>query len=69
MIDWQRVALNIQQKMPLQQASQKLGRDKSWLSHMARGELTTEPKFSDGLKLLNFHLDLVGLDKHRNILL
>lgn len=55
--------------MPLQRASLKLGRDKSWLSHMARGELTTEPKFTDGLKLLNLHLDLVGKELHKKVLM
>ena len=68
-IDWQRVALNIQRHMSLQSASKKMGRHHSYLSHMARGELTTDPGFTDALRLLDMHLDLCGPDAHRKIVI
>lgn len=67
-IDWQRVALNIQRHMPLQRASRKLGRNHSYLSQIARNEITTEPKFTDGLRILDMHLDLCGIEEHRKVL-
>ncbi len=65
-IDWQQLANNIRWHMPLVEASEKLGRHRDWLAHVARGEIA-EPKFGDGLALLNLHLDLCGKEKHRTI--
>jgi len=65
-IDWQRVALNIRAKSPLVAASEKLGRHRDWLNHLARGDIT-EPKFMDGINLLDMHLDLCGIEKHRQV--
>lgn len=67
-IDWQRVALNIQIHMPLERASLKIGRHRSYLSHVARNEITSEPKFTDALRLLDMHLDLCGIEAHRKVL-
>lgn len=64
-IDWQMVALNIRQHKSLASVSVKMGNNKGWLAQIAREG--TEPKFSDGLKLLNIHLDLVGVDKHKKL--
>lgn len=66
-IDWQRVVLNIQRHKALQNASIEIGRNHSYLSHIARGEITQEPKFTDALRLLDMHLDLCGADEHRRI--
>lgn len=66
-IDWQKMALNIRAHVPLESASSKLGRYKGWLNQVARGEIT-EPKFMDGLNLLNLHLDLCGAEKHMEIM-
>ena len=67
-IDWQMAALNIQQHMSLVQASKKLGKNHNYLSHYARYECE-EPKFSDGLRWLNLHLDLCGPNKHQKLLI
>ena len=67
-IDWQRLALNIRSHIPLVTASRKIGRHQDWLNQVARGEIT-EPKFMDGLNLLNLHLDLCGAEKHSGILI
>ena len=66
-IDWQRIALNIRKSgMPLTHASIKLGRNKGWLGQIARGEIR-EPFFGDALRLLDVHLDLVGVERHRKV--
>ena len=63
MIDWQQIALNIQQKMPLQVASLKLGLCKGYLSELARCEIQ-EPRFSIGMDILDLHFDLCK-EKHK----
>ena len=67
-IDWQRVALNIQRHMPLQKASKKLGRHVGFLSQIARGEITTEPGFTDALRLLDMHVDLCGKEATQKVI-
>ena len=67
-IDWQRVALNIQRHTSLQAASRKIGRHNGFLSQIARGEMTTEPGFTDALRLLDMHLDLCGKEETKNII-
>lgn len=68
-IDWQRIALNIRcSGLSLQQASRQLGRNKGWLAQISRGEIQ-EPFFGDGLRLLDLHLDCVGIEKHREVIL
>lgn len=67
-IDFQRVAMNIKRAgMPLAQAARRVGRKQSWLQEIARGDVRTV-EFHDGLKLLDLHLDLVGPERHREIL-
>lgn len=65
-IDWQMLALNIQQNVPLAQASKKARLNKGYLSQIARGELL-EPRFSIGVKLLDYHLDVCGVEKHKKL--
>jgi hypothetical protein len=67
MIDWCQAALNIQQHMPLVQASKKIGKNPEYMGRYARLDCD-EPKFSDGLKWLNLHLDLCGEIKHKKLL-
>jgi hypothetical protein len=66
-IDWQQLTLNIRQKMPLTLASKKLGYDKDYLNRFARQEVD-EPRFSKGILMLNMHLDLCGIEKHKKLL-
>lgn len=65
-IDWQMLALNIQQKQSLAKASYKNRLNKGYLSQLARGEIT-EPRFSIGVKLLDYHFDVCGVDKHKRL--
>lgn len=66
MIDWQRLALDIRSHQSLQSASKGLGMNKGYLAQLARGEVR-EPKFSDGLQLLDLHFDLCGGEKTRGL--
>lgn len=59
MINWQRLALKLRKHAPLSTISVKLGRAKSWLPEIARGEIM-EPKFSDGIALLDYASDVLG---------
>lgn len=67
-IDWAQLALNLRRYGSLESYSYKLGRGKGYLGQLSRGELE-EPKFSDGLILLNLHLDVCGLEKHKRLIL
>ena len=64
MIDWQLLALQLRKHCgPLGTVAKKLGKHPQWLNEVARGEIL-EPKFTDGLKLLDFasdHLPIVVL--------
>jgi hypothetical protein len=51
-IDWQLLALKLRQVEPLENISRRIGRHSAWLAHIARGEVA-EPKYSDGVALLN----------------
>ena len=66
-IDWQMLTLNIRQKMPLARASKKLGYDNDYLARFARNEVD-EPRFSKGVLMLDMHLELCGIEKHRKLL-
>jgi hypothetical protein len=67
-INWQKVTLNIQNNgVPLTPLSLKLGKHKGYLPQLARGEVK-EPRFSDGLVLLDIHLDVCGLEKHSELM-
>lgn len=65
-INWQKTALNIRGHVPLEVATARLGKYKGWLNQIVRGEII-EPKFMDGVNLLNLHLDLCGAEKHKEI--
>ena len=65
-IDWQELALNLRRHKSLVEISRKLGKHKNWLAQVAREG--SEPKFNDGLLLLNLHLDLCGIDKHKRLI-
>ncbi len=62
MIDWQSLTLQLRKHYgPLGKAAMKLGKHPQWLNELARGEIR-EPKFSDGLKLLDFASDHLPTD-------
>lgn len=67
LIDWQQLALNLRGHQSLTSLSIKHGWNKAYLCELARFQIR-EPKFSDGLKLLNIHLDLCGIDKHKDLI-
>lgn len=63
MIDWQRVVLNIrQQGLSVAAIARRVRMDADTLRHYARGEVR-EPRFSQGVELLNLHHALCP-DKH-----
>ncbi len=61
MINWQLIVLKLRYHKPLWTISRELGRSHGWLSQIARGEIT-EPKFSDGLAILDYAHDVLGAD-------
>lgn len=65
-INWQRLALEISKHVSLEQASEMIGKHKLWLSQIAWGGVL-EPRFSDGLKLLDFAHDRIGADRLREL--
>ena len=65
-IDWQQLALNLRSKAPLSALAKQNGWNPEYLNKLAREEML-EPKFSRGLELLNLHLDLCGIDKHKKL--
>jgi hypothetical protein len=65
-VDWQMLALNLRRHGSLRQISTDLGMHKDYLSHIARKEIK-EPKFSDGINMLNLHVDLCGREKTREL--
>lgn len=65
-VDWSMLVLNLRRHKPLSVLSLELGKDKDYCGRLARGAVD-EPKFLDGLKLLDLHLDLCGLDRHTRL--
>lgn len=66
MINWQMLAINIRSSgLSLAKASEKIGRHNGFVSQLARGDVQ-EPSFSDGMKLLDLHLDRCP-EKHQGI--
>ena len=62
-IDWVQLALNIRAAgLPLRRADARIGRHLDFVGKIARGEIQ-EPKFSDGLALLNLHVDVCGVER------
>lgn len=56
MINWQTLTNNLRNYKPLEQVAKEAGIDAGTLRRLARGD-TSEPKFSQGHKLLNMHYD------------
>jgi hypothetical protein len=66
MIDWQQLALNLRRSGSLTSYSLKIGRNKGFINQFALG-IVKEPKFEDGIKLLDLHFDVVGGQKHKQL--
>ena len=67
-VDWTRLALDLRQaRMPTAKASRAIGAHKLYVDQLARGEIQ-EPKFSQGMALLDLHVDVCGPDKTRELL-
>lgn len=65
-IDWSKVVLNLRTQFPLNYVSRKVKADVRSLGRLSRGEIK-EPKFSQGLALLDLHLDACP-DRHKEVL-
>lgn len=65
-IDWQQLVLNLRKYHSLRKLGEMLEIDYQNLSRISRGE-TREPKFSDGLLLLDIHSDLCGCDATKRL--
>lgn len=62
-VDWQRLALDLRGAgLPLVLAAKAIGAHPGFVAQLARGEVA-EPKFSDGLALLNLHVDRCGPER------
>ena len=67
MIDWQRVALDIQHAgYPLTRAARLVRCDPQHIGRLARGEVN-EPRFGTGVRLLDLHLDLCP-ERHAEVM-
>lgn len=67
-VDWMRAALNIRRAgTPLETASKACKREKSWLGHVSRGEVT-RIEYHDGLRLLEYHRKACGEKAHADLL-
>lgn len=65
-IDWQRLLLNLRKHKPLSYFANEVGLTDTQIGRLAREEMD-EPKLTPGLKLLDYHLELMGLHEHRKI--
>lgn len=62
-VDWQRLALDLRTVgVPHVQASKAIGEHTGFVAQLARGEVR-EPKFTQGVALLNLHADKCGADR------
>ena len=67
-VNWERLALNIRAAgVPLVKASKQIGEHHGFVAQLARGEVL-EPKFSQGMALLNLHVDVCGEEKTAGLL-
>ena len=66
-LDWQLLALKLRSVAPLSTISKSLGRNQEWLSTIARGDVA-EPKFSDGIALLDYAHDKLPVNELRRCL-
>lgn len=67
MINWQALTNNLRGYKPLSKVAIEVDIDAGTLRRIARGD-TPEPKFSQGLILLDLHYDLFP-DRHKEVLL
>lgn len=67
MIDWQALTNNLRRYEPLSKVAIEADIDAGTLRRIARGD-TPEPKFSQGIRLLDLHYDLFP-DRHKEVLL
>jgi hypothetical protein len=66
-IDWQKCVLNIRNEgLAAHRIAKKCGMDAVTAQRLARGEIK-EPRFSQGLKLLDLHLGICP-DKHAGLI-
>ena len=63
-LDWQLLVLKLRSVAPLSVISKRLRRNPEWLSTIARGDVM-EPKFSDGIALLDYAHDHLPADEIR----
>ena len=62
-VDWQKLALDLRTAgVPHVQASRAIGEHPGYVAQLARGEVR-EPKFTQGVALLNLHADKCGADR------
>ena len=62
-VDWQRLALDLRSAgVPHIQASKAIGEHPGFVAQLARGEIR-EPKFGQGVALLNLHVDKCGAER------
>lgn len=57
MIDWQRVILDLRKTYSYREIDKRIGRHLDYAAKLARAEIS-EPKYSDGAKLLELHRDI-----------
>ncbi len=59
-VDWQRLALDLRSaRVSLTDASKAVGAHADYLRQIARGDIQ-EPKFTQGVALLNLHCEILG---------
>lgn len=67
-VDWSRLALDLRvHGVSHVSASKRVGESKGFVAQLARGEIL-EPKFSQGILLLNLHVDVCGSARTRALL-
>jgi len=66
-VDWAQLALNLRAHKPLAQIERELGLKRHFLARLARDE-SGEPGFTEGNVILDYHLDVVGLEYHMKLL-
>jgi hypothetical protein len=68
MINWMQLVNNLRHDYKsLATVARELNSTEKHLNRLARGEVL-EPRFNTGLKLLDFHLDKCGIEKHRKLM-
>jgi hypothetical protein len=65
-IDWQQCVLDLRRFFPIRKISVLTGIDKQTLGRLSRAEMA-EPKFSQGVTLLDLHTDNCGAAMTRRL--